>query len=93
LINPYLTESSQVVTGIVVNEKLQLCQEYRMKIRQEVYYIKKYGLESHLQKIGERRAHYLNHLLGKVQYCLFVNPKDEKMKEHLTFLQAMDQVV
>ena len=40
--------SNQSVTGIVVNEKLQASSKYRKKIRQEVYYIKKYGLKSHL---------------------------------------------
>lgn len=33
--------SSQKVTGIVVNEKVQVSSKYRKRIRQEVYYIKK----------------------------------------------------
>ncbi len=39
----------QEVTGIVVNEKTQLPESERKKIRQEIYYIRRYGLESHLQ--------------------------------------------
>ena len=31
----------QVVTGLVVNEKINICKEYKRKIRQEMYYIKK----------------------------------------------------
>lgn len=42
--------SSQNVTGIVVNEKMQVNVKYRNKIRQEIYYIKKFGLSSHLKK-------------------------------------------
>ena len=70
----------QVTTGIVVNEKQQLPREYRMKIRQEIHYIQQFGLNDHLAHIGESRSNYIEHLLGKIEYALFINPKDEKMK-------------
>lgn len=73
----------QFVTGIVVNDKLQLSREYRMKIRQEIHYIEKFGLDGHLSHIGETRTNYLNHLIGKIQYALFINPKDKKMLDSL----------
>ena len=78
----------QKTTGIVVNEKQQLPREYRMKIRQEVHYIQKFGLDDHLTHIGESRAHYLQHLMGKIEYALFINPKDEKMKAYREVLRA-----
>lgn len=40
-------KSRQLVTGIVVNEKLQVANNYRKQIRQEIYYLKKYGVEDH----------------------------------------------
>lgn len=39
----------QTVTGIVVNEKLNITKEYKKNIRQEMYYIKKFGLDEHLK--------------------------------------------
>lgn len=42
--------SNQNVTGIVVNEKVQVSAKYRKEIRQEIYYIRKFGLESHLNE-------------------------------------------
>ena len=42
-----------MVTGIVVNEMAQVSRQYRMKVRQEIHYIKKYGLDSHLEYIKE----------------------------------------
>lgn len=69
----------QEVTGIIVNSKMQAPKESRKKIRQEVYYINKYGLESHLKHINENRTHYINHLLGKINFALYINPKDEEM--------------
>lgn len=44
----------QSVTGIVVNEKPQVSREYRRNLRQELYYCRKFGVESHLKrKYGE----------------------------------------
>lgn len=81
-------ENRQQVTGVVVNEKQQLSREYRMKIRQEVYYIQRFGLDDHLSHIGETHSNYLEHLCGKIRYALFINPKDEKMKSYLEIISA-----
>ena len=72
----------QYVTGIVVNEVQQLPREYRMKIRQEVHFIEKFGLDNHLSHIGEYRANYIEHLGGKIDYALSINPNDTKMQEY-----------
>lgn len=74
--------SQQIVTGIVVNEKIQTPKYFRKEIRQEVYYIKKYGLTNHLRKINCNKANYLKHLQGKINFALQINPKDEKMLEY-----------
>ena len=66
----------QEVTGIVTNDKMQVSRELRKKIRQQVYYIQKYGLGSHLSKIEEARSHYIEHLIGQVNYMLYINPDD-----------------
>ena len=79
----------QTVTGIVVNEKPQVSREYRRKLRAEVYYCGKFGVESHLQRCrGEEGTkeisremegacvRYLRQLLGKINYVLQVNPED-----------------
>lgn len=79
----------QLVTGIVVNDCFRVAREYRMKIRQEVYYIKKWGLSDHLNYIKEERSNYLYHLLGKINYVLTINPNDEKMKEYKEFMVNM----
>jgi retron-type reverse transcriptase len=61
----------QTVTGIVVNEKIGLTKEYKNKIRQEIYYIKKHGIDEHLSKIGEpNKQQYLNSLKGRVAFVL-----------------------
>ena len=79
------------VTGIVVNEKLSVDVNYIRLIRQEVYYIKKYGITSHLQ---ERQIEmvpqlYLQKLLGRINFVLSVNPSDIKMQEYKQFIKKL----
>ncbi len=75
-----LNTTRQQVTGIVVNEKINLSKNYKRKIRQEVYYILKYGVKSHIEKrnINLSCNRYLSVLLGKINYVLTVNPNDKE---------------
>ena len=76
-------KNAQKVTGIIVNEKIQVERKYRNKIRQEIYYIKKFGLGSHLEKLNIKDSKkYLSGLLGKINFCLQINKDDEKLKEY-----------
>lgn len=79
----------QTVTGIVVNEKLSIPVEYRHKLRQELYYCRKFGIQEHLQKIGLEIPEeiYQMQLLGKVNYVLQVHPDDGDMLEARKWLQ------
>lgn len=72
----------QEVTGIVVNYKAQLPKSIRKEIRKNMYYIQKFGLESHLDYIGMERKNYLEHLFGQISYALFINPKDQELKRY-----------
>ena len=66
---------------------MQVPYKYRHKIRQEIYYIKKYGLESHLKKIGlDDCQKYLLSLRGKINYCLQINPQDKTLLEYKNFI-------
>ena len=79
----------QTVTGIVVNEKLSIPADYRRKLRQELYYCRKFGIQEHLQKIGLEIPEdtYRLQLLGKVNYVLQVHPDDRDMLEARKLLQ------
>ena len=73
----------QIVTGIVVNEKMNLAREYRRKIRQEMYYIRKFGIDAHLHTIGiTDKEKYLHSLQGRVAYVLQARPKDKEFWEY-----------
>lgn len=79
----------QVVTGIVVNEKIQVAKVYRKEIRKNVYYIKKFGIIEHLERNNSDALiddsmilSYLKSLLGKIEFVLFINKRDEEMKQY-----------
>ena len=83
----------QNVTGIVVNEKLSIPADYRRKLRQELYYCRKFGIREHLQKndliIPEDT--YRMQLLGKVNYVLQLHPKDKDMLDARKWLQQSNK--
>ena len=81
----------QEVTGIVVNYKTQLPKSVRKEIRKNMYYICKYGLESHLSHIGSEQQNYLDHIFGQIGYALFINPKDQEMKRYRQILLEYKQ--
>ena len=83
--------SSQNVTGIVVNEKLQVNIKYRNKIRQEIYYIKKFGLSSHMKKsdINIESKRYLNKLYGRIIYVLQINEYDKEFIKYKQFIKNL----
>lgn len=80
----------QTVTGIVVNEKPQVSREYRRKLRQEVHFCQRFGVQGHLEKLDDSRypaadpaarIRYLQALLGKINYVLQVNKQDNWFSE------------
>ena len=82
----------QRVTGIVVNEKLQVPKKYRDKIRQEVYYSIKYGLVDHMNRLRlpnwvTTPKLYIRHLLGKVNHVLQVDPHDREFIHYAAWLK------
>lgn len=83
--------SSQKVTGIVVNEKLQVNIKYRNKIRQEIYYIKKFGLSLHMKKsdINIESKKYLNKLYGRILYVLQINEYDKEFIKYKQFIKNL----
>lgn len=97
-------QNRQIITGIVVNEKPQVSREYRRQLRAEIYYCRKYGAESHLNRKEDKawspdcgiedardgeKTKYLQHLLGKVNYVLSVNPEDAYFRKAREELKKM----
>ena len=74
----------KIVTGIVVNEKLNVSSEYRKSIRQTVYYCRKFGTTSHIERTNDivDEKIFLQKLLGKINYVLSVDGKNKEMIDY-----------
>lgn len=85
------SSARQSVTGVVVNKKAQVSNTYRRKIRQEIYYIKKFGLNSHLNEINYKddKNKYLNVLYGKILYVLQINKADREFNNYKVYLENL----
>ena len=80
---------SQEVTGILVNEKLQAPKITRKYFRQATYYIRKFGLTSHLDYTENKRKNSIQHLIGIGNFINYINPKDTSSKKNLVFLKKI----
>ena len=78
----------QEVTGVVVNKKMQAPKEIRHKLRSDIYYIEKHGLESHITHENINRANYVNHLKGVANFILFLNKDDRDALKALEVLSS-----
>lgn len=81
----------QNVTGVVVNEKIQVPKKYRKRIRMEMHYIKTFGIAEHCARVEPQCSSedYMMILLGRISYCLQINPKDNEMLGYKDALKSM----
>ena len=85
----------QRITGVVVNEKIQVPIEYRKKLRQELYYLYRFGANNvilknnytdYISNGNTLDVKYINSLLGRINYVLQIDPDNNefaKEKEKL----------
>ena len=85
----FITNASRrTVTGLTVNEKVSVPSDYKRKLRQELYYVNKFGILSAAAYLKLPDAlKYCQSLMGRVNYVLSVEPENEsfiKAKEALS---------
>jgi RNA-directed DNA polymerase len=86
-----LSHQQQRVTGVIVNKKLQAPRTMRRDLRKELHFIKKFGIDSHINFVGYKgdREKYLKSLLGKAYFVTHLNPQDEEVKEYIKVLKQL----
>lgn len=72
----FITNSfRQMVTGLTVNEKVNVTTDYKRKLRQELYYTDRFGLESAAQYLHQPDAQkYYQQLMGRLNFVLSIEP-------------------
>lgn len=77
------SSNQQKITGIVVNNKLQVDIKYRKKIRQEMYYLNKYGINEHLKRIKyEDKNKYIKSLYGRIIFVLSIDKNNKEFNKY-----------
>ena len=91
----------QTVTGLVVNERVRTSAQYRRRLRQEIYYCRRYGVREHLKAVGrltgaETEADvsaletaYLCSLLGRIGYVLQTEPENAQFLEYREICRSL----
>lgn len=80
----------RIVTGLSVSgDELRLPRAYKRKLKQEVFYIRKYGLVSHISKMKIKHPYYLESLIGKLNFLSQAEPGNEFASDSLTYLKEL----
>lgn len=79
----------QEVTGLIINNgKVSVDSKYIRKIRQELYYIKKFGLDNHIEESNIKNGFYVEHLKGKILFVWSIDKeKGQKLLEEFNSLK------
>lgn len=65
--------TQQKITGVVVNERLSPERDFIRRIRQDLYYIEKYGVHGHARHRGIKSPlSCVNNLLGRITHAQFL---------------------
>lgn len=82
--------NQKMITGIIANEYMQAPRKYRKKLRQEIYYCKKFGISNHLknQKLEMDCHEYIESLKGRIRFVLHINPSDEEFLDYRKWIQT-----
>ena len=78
----------QVVTGVVVNEKLNWPRLTRRWLRQEIYYLRKYGVDDHLRRRAVNPARYKEFIYGHV--CALNSVRPDEAGQYLVQLDEVE---
>lgn len=79
----------QLVTGIVLNDKISAGTKKKKDIRKQIYYIKQYGLESHIAHEKIEKQNYIYHLAGLINWVLFLEKNNEEFLEYKKYINEI----
>ncbi|MHC0507252.1 reverse transcriptase domain-containing protein [Achromobacter aegrifaciens] len=85
-----LKAGSRIVTGISIERGvLAVPGEFKRRIKNEFFFIQKYGLLSHMSQLRISDPKYLYSLIGRVSYWLQIEPENKKAMEIKRVLSRM----
>ncbi|MNJ24090.1 reverse transcriptase [compost metagenome] len=84
-----IEKNKKLVTGLsVAGDSLRITRELRRTIKKEVFYIKKFGFQSHISQSKIRDPFYLESISGKVSFWLQAEPTNTEALECRNILKS-----
>lgn len=77
-------KNKRIITGIsIADNEIKVPREYKRNLKQEIYYIRKFGIFSYLRKHKIKNPYYLLTVIGKIRFWLSIEPKNEFARQAL----------
>nr|WP_152557913.1 retron St85 family RNA-directed DNA polymerase [Nonlabens ulvanivorans] len=84
----YSSEQRKLVTGIVIKEKgLTLPRSKKLSIRNDVFFLLKYGIEDQIQKYND--IFYLDRVQGRLSYWKQIEPNNKFVLDSIDKLKSL----
>lgn len=77
----------QMVTGLVVNDKVSVPKKLKKYLSQQIYFCQKYGISGHLKHINCDKSNYKEHLYGLAYFIKMV-----ENEEGIKFLGGLNAI-
>jgi len=88
-----ITDGTKIITGLsIVNQTIAVPRKFKRELKNEIFFIKKFGLLSHLANRKIRNPNYLNILLGKVAFWLYIEPADKNAQDAKKLILRLMQI-
>lgn len=83
-------KGKRILTGISISsDQLKVPTDYKRDLRQIIYFIEKFGLYSHLNKIKNKNPDYLLSLEGRIRFWLFIEPDNQFAQKAINIVQKL----
>jgi len=86
-------DDQKILMGLNLTNGLKIQNAYKRKLRQEIYYCKKYGIQNHLKKIGKNnKSNFIGYIYGKAYFVNMIEPNlGKKLIEELDEVFSREQ--
>ena len=77
-----INAGQNIVTGVLVKDSIFVPKKYKRKLRQEMFFINKFGILSHIASSNIRDPNYIYSLMGRINFVLSVEPDNKEFIEY-----------
>ena len=85
----YGPKGNKILTGIsLANGQPRVPRDFRRRLEKDLFYIRKYGIDAHINHMKIRRYNYLESIMGQVDFWCMVEPGNSFASEMSAYLHS-----